>query len=448
MKKALVVGIIVLFIGMSITSSSGTTVVQKSTIPIFNGNTLYVGGSGEGNYTTIQSAINDAFDGDTVFVYEYSSPYYENIIINKMINLIGENKETTVIDGEHKDNVVIINVDNVVICNFTLKNAKTSYEGWYKHNVISILECNNAIISDNTISIGLEDVDHVRAGIFLKASSNNLIKNNLLIEDKIVTGLDGIVFFPSSQNNIISGNEIYRLSTAIRTRYPDGVKNNTICDNYLYQNGVGITNQGSYNKIINNVITHSGGIGNLASDNTLISGNTITYNSNWFSAALSFTAVSDNAATNNHISNNYRAISLYSCNGINLIENNNITNNVYGVDSFDSCNTVISKNNFIKNQYGVHSFDSYNNVISKNNFIKNQYNVRFSINYDYCPIVDFLKKDKYSKNYWNCSRSFPKVFIGKGSILLGIITFPVLTIDWRPAKVPYIIPSAKECDID
>ena len=59
-------------------------------------NILYVGGSGPGNYTTIQSAIDAANPGDTVFVY--NGIYYENVVLNKnYITLTGENKETTTI---------------------------------------------------------------------------------------------------------------------------------------------------------------------------------------------------------------------------------------------------------------------------------------------------------------------------------------------------------------
>ena len=71
-------------------------------LPSNHSTTLYVGGSGPNNYTKIQDAINDASDGDTVFVYNDSIPYYEHIIINKSINLIGEDKDTTIIAAKSK----------------------------------------------------------------------------------------------------------------------------------------------------------------------------------------------------------------------------------------------------------------------------------------------------------------------------------------------------------
>ena len=57
-----------------------------------DGTWWYVGGSGPGNYTRIQDAIDDASNDDTAFVYAASSPYYENVIVNKSINLMGEDK--------------------------------------------------------------------------------------------------------------------------------------------------------------------------------------------------------------------------------------------------------------------------------------------------------------------------------------------------------------------
>ena len=58
-KKVLAVAVILLFISVSVIQSTSTIVVMKSTMPTFNDNTIYVGGSGPNNYTKIQDAIND-----------------------------------------------------------------------------------------------------------------------------------------------------------------------------------------------------------------------------------------------------------------------------------------------------------------------------------------------------------------------------------------------------
>ncbi len=68
MKKLLVFGVIVLFIGMSVVPSTAVTDFKDVSTVSFDGNTLYVGGSGPNNYTTIQGAIDDSVNGDTVLV--------------------------------------------------------------------------------------------------------------------------------------------------------------------------------------------------------------------------------------------------------------------------------------------------------------------------------------------------------------------------------------------
>ena len=46
--------------------------------------TLYVGGSGPGNWSKIQDAIDNSTDGDTILVY--AGIYYEDIIVNKRLD--------------------------------------------------------------------------------------------------------------------------------------------------------------------------------------------------------------------------------------------------------------------------------------------------------------------------------------------------------------------------
>ncbi|GAH88219.1 unnamed protein product, partial [marine sediment metagenome] len=97
--------------------------VESTSMLLSSGNIFYVGGNGTGNYSKIQDAIDNASDEDIVFVYDDSSPYIENVVIDKPIKLIGENKNTTVIDGGGWGHVVSISADFVNINGFTIQNS-------------------------------------------------------------------------------------------------------------------------------------------------------------------------------------------------------------------------------------------------------------------------------------------------------------------------------------
>ena len=59
--------------------------------------TIYVDDDGGADYKRIQDAIDNASEGDTVFVY--SGTYFEDVKINTSIVLQGEDKERTIIHG-------------------------------------------------------------------------------------------------------------------------------------------------------------------------------------------------------------------------------------------------------------------------------------------------------------------------------------------------------------
>jgi len=67
LRKGLTFGIVLLLIVVSIIPSTGIKVIKQSTVSTLDGNTLYVGGNGTGNYSSIQDAIDNASYGDTVF---------------------------------------------------------------------------------------------------------------------------------------------------------------------------------------------------------------------------------------------------------------------------------------------------------------------------------------------------------------------------------------------
>ena len=99
---------------------------------IIDGSILYVGGSGPGNYTHIQDAIDNATNGDTVYVY--NGVYLENVVINKSLNIVGQNKTTTIIDGGLNDDVISISADWVSIRELTIKNSSYLRSGVKVYN--------------------------------------------------------------------------------------------------------------------------------------------------------------------------------------------------------------------------------------------------------------------------------------------------------------------------
>jgi len=83
------------------------------------GKMLYVGGDGPGNYTRIQDAVDNASGGSIIYVY--GGTYYENLVVDKSITLTGEDKTTTVIDGNEITYTVGLFADGVHLSGFTIQ---------------------------------------------------------------------------------------------------------------------------------------------------------------------------------------------------------------------------------------------------------------------------------------------------------------------------------------
>ncbi len=161
-----------------------------------NTNTFYVGGSNEGNYSSIQEAINASSDGDTIFIY--AGIYNETIVVNKSICLIGENKETTIINGNNNSDFVVWLFYKVNITGFTIQEGPlfgilidgngycNTFQNDIKKNRIGIYVSGsiNSNIFNNTISsnseIGLEIENSSNKFDILMSENNTIYHNNFI----------------------------------------------------------------------------------------------------------------------------------------------------------------------------------------------------------------------------------------------------------------------------
>ena len=125
-----------------------------------NDEIFYVGGDGPGNYSTIQEALDISNDGDTIFVYSKNTPYYENIVIEKTLILLGENKVTTIIDGVQTGSVIKNLADSVLISGFTIQNSamnRSEYSGIESHGSNSYYVGN--ILLNNKVGVHILNGD-------------------------------------------------------------------------------------------------------------------------------------------------------------------------------------------------------------------------------------------------------------------------------------------------
>ena len=348
MKKLIVVGIIILLIGMSVPSTGFNE--EKSTAS-FDRNTLYVGGDGPGNYTKIQYAIDNSSDGDTVFVFNDSSPYYENVeIIEKSIKFIGEDKNTTVIDAGGIDSPLSLWCANdVTVSGFTLQHGG---EGGVDAGIYIYLSNNNTIVNNNIINnnMGIYTwpysyhttitrnmiVSNQGTGLFIEQYLNGIISENT-IEDHF----NGLVMYFANNSQIIDNNVLNNYHEDI---YLHDCTNMILADNYA-ENGIVIDTHTSDSEYWNTLTMQN---------NSAISGEIRFYKDQ------KNVVVPDNTAQ----------VILANCSEC-TIHHLNFTNVLTGIILALSYNNIVTENTFYWNQPKGHVHNCIILHYSNHNIIMN-----------------------------------------------------------------------------
>jgi len=340
-------------------------------------------------YLTIQSAIDapETLNGHTLWVE--SGLYHENVDVYKSLALIGENRLTTIIDGDNVGKVLSVNADNVSVVRFTVRNsgllAPTYGDdcGVFLNHTTgsSISQClvtRNRIgiylffSEDNVVECNIVSSNHVN-GMLLWYSGNNVLEKNEMSNNSYNFGVFGGGF--SDFNNVIDTSntvdgkpikyligvedEIFDNQIDVGVLYLINSINVTVRNLNLMKNGHAIFCFNMTNSVIENVTTSGNSYGIYLQDS---SGNFIRNSDcfeNWVGICLQDSDY--NVVESNTAGNCEKGISLYEADN-NDIRGNTVFSNLYGIRFFSSHSNEISHNNVVENSEQVSLYFSYQNT--------------------------------------------------------------------------------------
>ncbi|MFH1100673.1 MAG: S8 family serine peptidase [Methanobacteriota archaeon] len=167
------------------------------------------------DHTCILDAVDDAGQGDTVYVR--AGVYYErySLALERSIRLVGENKDSTIINGSMMDHeyyvekaMIVTYADGNSISGFTLMDRSDRDGIW--------LNSNKNVVKDNNIIHGAGEgigfafqSKNIIIGNFIGGTLYLLRSNNNTITNNQVTGGNIAMLLLGSSDNIIQGNKFF-----------------------------------------------------------------------------------------------------------------------------------------------------------------------------------------------------------------------------------------------
>ena len=213
------------------------------------------------NYDTIQAALDapQTLDGHLIFVD--NGTYFEHVVVNKSVSIIGENVSSTIVNGNGTGTVFFVNASDVTIKGFRVENGTIG---------IKIENSNNSAVIGNHVVYNVD-------AIILRYSYNCTVYQNL-VENNTNRG----ILVTNSQNFTVNSNYVY--GSGYYGINANSSVSGVIRKNYVEENlhdGIGLA---------------------MSSNSCLIEGNTII-NNRLFGILIELSSNNNNAYHNNIISN-------------------------------------------------------------------------------------------------------------------------------------------------
>lgn len=303
-----------------------------------------------GQYKSIQEAIDLGNSNDTILVY--SGEYVEyDIIIDKPLFLIGIDRP--IINGNFKSEIVTITSDSVYFKGFQVQNVGFSFtKDWA---AIKIDNKDYCTIEDNILL-------DTYFGIYLKKANHTIIRDNQLqskAENEVNSG-NGIHLW-YCEDIIIENNEIRGHRDGIYFEFVEHSKivGNISEANIRYGLHFMFSNHDDY---IGNTFKNNGtGVAVMFSDHINMKRNHFVDNWGTTNYGLLFKEIYDGELSENIFENNTTAIFADGSNRIKII-NNEFRDNGWAMNIFSSCmDNEIAHNNFISNTFDLTTNGNRNN---------------------------------------------------------------------------------------
>jgi nitrous oxidase accessory protein len=305
-------------------------------------------------YPTIQAAVDHAAIGDTVQVAP--GIYYEHVNVNKSVTIVGENPQTTIVDGTTNGTIFDLDGSNIKISGFTIRNAGITGNAIASSK--ETLTSDNDWISNNIITTS-------QYGVYLSYSTGNRIFSNTFINN---------VFAGISVNNAgstnITANTIVGGAYGIRTV---SSTNNMIVGNTISQSSYSIylSSASTGNTVRNNVLSGKTACVYSSSDSTTVDHNTLIDGA---SGVYLYNCKSGSVYYNTFKNSSY-GIRLYwtsETTSSHTVSNNKILYTDWAIELVYSDGNTLTGNWLQQNTYGVFMSSSSSNTFYRNNFVNNK----------------------------------------------------------------------------
>jgi parallel beta-helix repeat protein len=196
------------------------------------------------SYAAIQEAIDASETLSGHILQVGSGTYYEHVVVNKGISLIGADRHHTIIDGNGRGTVITVSADYASVVNFTIRGGGAPHAAG-----VFLDSSQNTLIANNVIRENLGNA------IYLSEACENIIRDNTITsnrfgifawlfsghnnitENRVTNNEVGIHFVMSSNNNIV-GNTLTNNDVGLYAFYH--CRENEIRENLVENNDMGI----------------------------------------------------------------------------------------------------------------------------------------------------------------------------------------------------------------